>query len=344
MARARKTEAAANEYPHPRARADLFGHESAEQMFLQAYTSQRLHHAWLLCGPVGIGKATLAYRIARYLLERTEPAKTSNLQNVSLFTAPDTKVFHEVENASHPDCHSVEIEIEKGKPKKFITVDAIRDLSSALHNTAGTGGWRVAIIDSIDQLNVNAANALLKILEEPPRNTLFLLVSHQPGLLLPTLKSRCQKVQLQPLNTTDLCKAALSVDPSIELTEMLVENAHGSVRALLDDVSGQGEEERETIRAVLDRLPVIETKSLQQFADGLSRKNDSIFQSVLSEMASFCHSKMIDEIGHISQYATFASELASQAQTLAIYNLDKKSFLLTQISKLATLAHRKSAA
>ena len=344
MARARKTEQLSSDYPHPRTRADLFGHANAEQLLIQAYAAQRLHHAWLLCGPVGIGKATFAYRAARFLLAHINPVGEAVQSATSLFVSSDSKVFHEVEHESNPDCHSVEIEIEKGKPKKFISVDAIRDLSSALRNTAGTGGWRIAIIDSIDQLNINAANALLKILEEPPRNTLFLLISHQPGLLLPTLRSRCQKLQMQPLNSADLRAAAQSVDPSIEIDDERINAAQGSVRQLLDDNGGQGDEERQTMRNILEHLPSFETKPLQQFADSVSRKPDAIFQSVMNELIAFCQSNAMNAIANPVHYANLSAEMAAQAQALTIYNLDKKSFLITQISKLATLAKRKSAA
>ena len=173
----------------PSTNPHLFGHEALQTSLLEEYRRGTLHHALLLTGPQGIGKATLAYHAARLLLGdgRWE-------------MSPENSVFKRISAHSHTDLLVVEPEFNEKKQElaKEISVEQAREVAQFLSKTPGESAWRVVIIDSIDALNVNAANALLKILEEPPRNTLLMLISHQPGLLLPTIRSRCRVMPLLP--------------------------------------------------------------------------------------------------------------------------------------------------
>lgn len=191
---------------HPREAQSLVGHGEAVRTLASAFGSGRLPHAWLICGPRGIGKATLAYRFARHVLSAGS-AEESLFDSAeapagdALHVPPDSAVFHRVANRSHADLVGLELEINE-KTKKLrteISVEQVRRLVPFFGKTAGEGGWRVAIIDSCDELNRHSANALLKVLEEPPRRGLLLLVAHTPGRLLPTLRSRCRKLALGPL-------------------------------------------------------------------------------------------------------------------------------------------------
>lgn len=193
------------ERPAPRQTTALLGHAGAEQVFLDAWKSGRLHHAWLLAGPRGIGKATLAFRIARFVLaaggraglfEATEPPADS------LALPVNHPVERQVASGGHPDLLTVERSVnpKTGKLRGEIVVEDVRRLSSFLALTTAAGAWRVAIIDAADEMNRNAANALLKGLEEPPAQTLFLLVSHCRGSLLPTIRSRCRILNLTALD------------------------------------------------------------------------------------------------------------------------------------------------
>ncbi len=187
--------------PAPRANPALIGHRAAESTLLRAARERRLHHAWLLAGPRGIGKATLAFRFARWLLAGAPPSLDDSLD-----LAPEHPVFRQVAAGTHPDLTTVEREVNEktGKRRGEITVDTVRSLGSFLRLTPASGGWRVVVIDSADELNANAANAALKLLEEPPDRAILLMVCHAPTRILPTLRSRCRRLNLRPLPRPDL--------------------------------------------------------------------------------------------------------------------------------------------
>ena len=179
---------------HPREVFGLRGHEAAESAFEEARARGRLHHAWLLTGPEGVGKATFAYRAARRLLGAPpDPAFGT------LGASPEHPVSRQILARSHPDLLVLERLGEDGKVRKAIPVDEARKLSDFFAKSPAAAPHRVAIIDAADDLNVNAANAVLKTLEEPPARGVILLISHSPGGLLATIRSRCRRLAFQPL-------------------------------------------------------------------------------------------------------------------------------------------------
>lgn len=190
--------------PHPRAASDLIGHEEAERTLLDAIASGKMHHAWLLTGPRGIGKATLAYRLARYLMAHGMEGPATDMFGggpTSLAVDPADPLFRRIAAGGHPDLVTLERQ-ENPRTKVLrdeIVIDQVRDLSGFFAMTPAEGGFRVAIIDAMDELNRNAANALLKLLEEPPARSVLILVAHAPGRLLPTIRSRCRRLALRPL-------------------------------------------------------------------------------------------------------------------------------------------------
>ena len=199
--------------PHPRETARIFGHGEAERSFLDAFASGRLHHAWLITGPQGVGKATLAWRIARFLLSR--PAEAPG----GLFGAPEPPETLDVP-ADHPVARRLAalseprlfllrrpLDDRTKKLRQEITVDATRRLKGFFALSAAEGGRRVVIVDAADEMNRAAANALLKLLEEPPPEATLLLVCHSPARLLPTIRSRCRTLRLRPLGAGDLAEA-----------------------------------------------------------------------------------------------------------------------------------------
>ncbi len=229
--------------PHPRHTPRLFGQEPAEAAFLDAYTQNRLHHAWLITGPEGIGKATLAWHIARFLMAQDshQDALFATPPD-SLHIPPEHPVFLRAAALGEPGiflCRRSWDE-KKKKLKTVITVDEVRKLKAFFELTAADGGWRIAIVDAADEMNPQAENALLKILEEPPAKTLLLLVAHQPAKLLPTIRSRCRELRCRTLPPETLqqvmAQAGLDTDTDFAaLTELSGGSASGAVDLLAND-------------------------------------------------------------------------------------------------------------
>lgn len=276
----------------PRHTAALFGHAQAEKTLLDAWASGRLPHAWMITGPKGIGKATLAFRFARFLLA-TGPVTSLDI-GPSLFgdgpvlpesiaIAEDNPVFSRVANAGHADLITVERSYdEKGdRWRGDIVVQDVRAVIDRFAMTAAEGGYRVCIVDAADDMNVNAANALLKILEEPPPNAVLLLISHAPGGLLPTIRSRCRRLPLKALDEAALLPALDGLLPDLDAAErrglaVLAEGSPG--RAVM--LAGQGG--LKLLHGLLDmvaQLPKPDIAKLHAFGDALNRdRSGSGFQ------------------------------------------------------------------
>ncbi|KAB2878241.1 MAG: DNA polymerase III subunit delta', partial [Albidovulum sp.] len=221
---------------HPRDTVRLIGQEAAETAFLDAYAAGRLHHAWLLTGPLGVGKATLAWRIARFLLATPEDAGGGLFGDAP--TAPeslDVDPAHPVARRLHAGSEGRLFVLrrawdeERKRLKTVITVDEVRRLAGFLHLSAPDGGRRAVIVDPADEMNAAAANALLKMLEEPPPGVTFLLVSHQPSRLLPTIRSRCRELRLSALSPADLAAAIAAAGATADDGAGLAVLAGGSV-------------------------------------------------------------------------------------------------------------------
>ncbi len=216
----------------PRANPDLVGQEKAEQTLLAAYASGRMPHAWLIAGQGGIGKATLAFRFARYLLAGNERRPDS------LHIDDDRPVFRRVAAAGHADLLTVERQFdeERGRQRKEIAVDDVRRIAPFLRLTAAEGGWRVVILDGADGMNRAGQNAVLKILEEPPRGALLLLLTERPSSLLPTIRSRCRLLTLPALPdpTVDQLIASYRPDIDPETRARLAAAATGSIGRALE--------------------------------------------------------------------------------------------------------------
>lgn len=222
--------------PEPAEHALLVGHSGQAAQLAAAHRAGRLHHAVLLCGPAGIGKATLAFRLALHLLNH--PRSTDAPEALTL-PDPASPVFRAVAQAAHPSVMHLTRPFDD-RSKKFktvLSVDEVRKVGRFLSMTAHDGGWRVVIVDPADDLNTAAANALLKNLEEPPPRTLFVLTAHQPGRLLPTIRSRCQLLALSPLADEEvvgaLSRLGLALPPGAAERDALLARAGGSVRAAI---------------------------------------------------------------------------------------------------------------
>lgn len=193
---------------HPRETFSFVGHDEQERAMADALTGGRMHHAWLIVGAKGLGKATLAYRFARVALGAARDGPRP------LDVDPDSQVARMIAALSHPDLFVLRRGLnDRGKPRREITVDEARELGAFFALAPSCGGMRVAIVDAVDELNQNAANAILKTLEEPPPQSILLLVCHAPGAVLPTIRSRCRRLALRPLNDAQM-RAALRTEPN----------------------------------------------------------------------------------------------------------------------------------
>ena len=208
--------------PHPCETEHLFGHDAACAQVLEAFNGDRMHHAWMLTGPKGIGKASLAYQIARFLLAADPPGDSlfgTPPPATSLAVPADHPVASRIRAGSEPGLCILRrpVDDKTGKLKTVIPVDTVRELRQFFSLSAGGNGRRVVIVDCIDDMNANAANALLKVLEEPPQEAVLLLVTHQPGRILPTIRSRCRTLACAPLSPEDLQRAFAQALPGQRL-------------------------------------------------------------------------------------------------------------------------------
>jgi DNA polymerase III delta prime subunit len=207
-----------------------------EADLIAEWRSGRLPHALLIGGPEGVGKATLAYRMARFVLAFRNP-KSSQVQAApTLRVDPSDAVARQITAGAHGGLLVLERGLnDRGVMRTVITVDETRETISFFGSTAAVDGWRVCIVDTVDELNPNAANALLKILEEPPQQSLFLLVSHAPSRVLPTILSRCRKLLLRPLETDDVVRAAAAAT-DIDAEDPALLEAAAAIKARPEEV------------------------------------------------------------------------------------------------------------
>ncbi|SLN45275.1 DNA polymerase III subunit tau [Roseovarius albus] len=267
--------------PHPRETVMLFGQDAAETTFLSAFNAGRLHHAWLLAGPRGVGKATLAWKIARFLLA-TPDSDDGGLfgeglpDPATLDIDTEHPVARRLLAGSDPGLYRITrgLNEKTGKLRDAIVADNVRELNQFLQLSSVDGGRRVVIIDSADEMNTQAANALLKMLEEPPERTTFLLITHQAARLLPTIRSRCRVLRLATLET-DVIGRALSqagVDPG-EDAAALAALSGGSVGEAIRLINQDGLKIYDELVQIIAGLPQrFDRQRAMQLAESITGK------------------------------------------------------------------------
>jgi DNA polymerase-3 subunit delta' len=264
--------------PEPRANPDLLGHEAVEAALLRAVADGKLPHALLLGGPRGIGKATLAFRFARFLFAQRgggEGLFGAPPPSGGLAVAESDPVFRRVAASGHADLLTVERAWDEKRRRlrgEIIAAHA-RAIPGFLRLTPAEDGWRVVIVDGADEMNRESANALLKVLEEPPRRALLLLVSHNPGRLLPTIRSRCRKLTMKALPEPVIETLLRRYRPELEAADRaaLARLAQGSIGRALELAASGGLGLYQELTTLLGSLPELDVVALHTLADRIAR-------------------------------------------------------------------------
>jgi DNA polymerase-3 subunit delta' len=254
---------------HPREARALYGQAGAERAFLDAWAAGRLHHAWMLAGPRGVGKATAAYRMARALLVHADAAPAS------LDVDPGHPVARRILARSEPRLKVAARDWDRKRKQHFteITVDVVRGLKDFFQMSAADGGWRVAIVDPADELNRNAANALLKMLEEPPARAMFFLVAHAPGRLLPTIRSRCRVLDFAPLDAAALAAALRDAGVDASDAAALAELSAGAPGEAARLAAGGGAALYARLARLLGGAPGLDRRAMIALADACAGRD-----------------------------------------------------------------------
>ena len=350
--------------PHPRETLALFGQEQAEASFLTAWAGSRLHHAWLLTGPRGVGKATLAWRLARALLARREPPDTLDADPADplqrrLAALAESRLFL-LRRAWDADTKRL---------KTVVTVDEVRRLRAFLALSATDGGRRVVIVDAADEMNASAANALLKSLEEPPGNTIFLLVAHNPGAVLATIRSRCRRLPLGPLDAPAMARAleAAGAAEGAADAQALGELAGGSVGEALRMAAADGVALYAELVELLRGAPRIERPALLALAAGAAgraaearydlilRLTDLLVARLARQGAGHppaaeaargeadLLSRLAPTLGAGRRWAELQASLAARVRHARAVNLDPSALILDTVLKINETAAATSA-
>jgi len=326
----------------PSANTVLFGHDQAQAFLAQSYASGKGHHAILIEGPEGIGKATLAFRFANHVLNhadfRTAPDRLADPD-------PASPVYRQIAGgASHNLLHLTRpTDPKSGKLKTTTTIDEVRRAGKFFSQTSGTGNWRIVIVDTADELNRNAANAILKMLEEPPKRAMFLVLSHAPGKLLPTIRSRCLPLMLRPLAEADLLAALghLGIQLPQNVAARVLELAGGSVAQAIKLINYGGLDVIDAFDQVMSQSGPIQRMAMHKLADAVSqRDNDTLYGFFVDHVGTFVADRARQEalagrLGRAADLSRLQGTITERFNVADAYNLERKQTVLTTLGELA---------
>jgi len=332
----------------------LIGHEKAEKLFLEAYRAGTLHHAFLIEGRLGIGKATFAYKIARFLLEERSGAENRQTLDVS----PTSSAFLQISNGAHPNFKAIEkdyIETDKkkiikaikdGEPldeatlqnlkkSSVIKIDDVREIRSFFSKKSFNGSWRVVLIDSADDLNPASANALLKVLEEPPAKSMILLVCNNPNTLLATIKSRCLRLSLEPLSEENVATLLRRYAPELSNhdVEGLAKISGGSIGDALNYAQNNGLARYEKMQSVFGAGTRFDLKTALDLAN-IGAADDEVFELMISLMSQFVYQMALDG-QEKSKFAEIYAHILRLKNEVIALNMDKRQALLNTFYLIA---------
>lgn len=329
---------------HPKDTTSLSGHREAEATLLAAYRSGRIPHAWLISGPKGVGKATLAYRLARFVLAHRDPL-SSDVQNAaSLQVEPTHPVARQISTGAHGGLLTLERSVnDKGVMRNVITVDETRETIAFFGSTAAIDGWRMCVVDTVDELNANAANALLKILEEPPQRSILLLITHAPGKVLPTIQSRCRKLALRPLSVADVAAAAAAAinlasdDPALVAASEVAEGSVGRALGLLD---GEALKLHQRTADLLNTLPHVDPRQLHALGDALGGSDRAPLAAFLDSVDRWMSERLRIgppevSLAQLARLAEVWEKINRAARDVESFNLDRKPLVFSVFDLLS---------
>lgn len=328
----------------PRETTSLFGHREAEATLLNAYRSGRIPHAWLIGGAQGVGKATLAYRLARFVLANPDPSAPSVQSAQTLNIDADNAVARQISVGSHGGLLTLERTVnDKGTMRTVITVDESRETIGFFGSTAAVGGWRVCVVDTVDELNANASNALLKILEEPPARALFLLISHAPARVLATIQSRCRKLALRPLDTADVIQAAAesaALSPGDPALREAADAAEGSVARALTLLGSDALGVHQRTLELLNTLPRVDPRALHALGDALGLNDRVGLKAFVDTIDRWLtgHLRAPDAGSNLPRLARLAEvweKINGAARETESFNLERKPLVFSVFGMLA---------
>jgi DNA polymerase III subunit delta' len=337
--------------PHPRHAGRLVGHAAAQAELLASYRSGRLPHAWLIGGPAGIGKATLAWRMARFVLANPDTSAPAVQDAPDLSVDPRHQAARLIEALAHPDFSLVRREW-RPTTKNFATeipVDAVRKATQLFHLAPAFGGWRVCIVDSADDLNRNSANALLKLIEEPPERSLFLIVAHRPGQVLPTIRSRCRKLRLEALSEDDIVQAVGGLgEPwskaSAAEVRQAAAGANGSVREALARLAPEADGVGALIEKTLASLPRSDPRAVLKLADALAGRTateayEAFHRSLYKRFADYAL-RDATTVVRAEELGALWDRIRQAARETDALNLDRRLHIMTLFHDIAETARR----
>ena len=330
--------------PEPRANPELVGHDDAALALMEAAGAERLHHAWLLAGPRGVGKATLAYRFARWLLAGRPSGGTP------LGVPVGHPIFRRVASGGHADLRVLAPNAGERGVKLMIRVDEVRQVPRFLGLTAAEGGWRIVIVEQAEAMNAEAQNALLKTLEEPPARALLLLTAAAPDRLLPTIRSRCRRIDLFPLPQSDMETVLQRWLPELQPEQrgVLTRISGGAPGRALQLAEGEGLALYSQVEEFLGSLPGPDPRRLHQLADSLAAKRDGSAFVTFMELLRGGLGEAIRAAARgqpapgfiagrpLADWASLWDTLGRLADETETLNLDRKQAVLSGLSQLAS--------
>ena len=332
---------------HPRHALTLVGHRAAEAEMLGAYQGGRLAHAWLIGGPRGVGKATLAWRFARFVLANPDPNAAMVQEARNLGADPKSQTARLLSVLAHPDFALIRRAWLPDK-KRFssdIQVEPARAALQVFQMSAAFGGWRVCIVDCAEDLNRSSANALLKMIEEPPQRSLILIVSHRPGRVLPTIRSRCRRIRLDPLSEDDIVAAIGALGPPWSEADpaavaAAAGRAKGSVREALARLSPDSEAVDALIDSTIARLPRPDPRAVLKLADALADRAGAAeaydaFHRELYEWLAAYAARSASSAERAEELGGLWDSIRAAARDTEAMNLDRRLHILATFAQIA---------